>query len=207
MVAAVALRAIGTTRVERHGETIELAPPWRRLSVRDGIREHTGLDVAEASAAQIAELLDGAGAPQDGWARLVNAAYAKLVEPTLVQPTIVYDFPAETLPLTKRCPHDPRFAEGFDAVAGGLELVTGASELNDPDEQRERLAAQRGERNGGGAPSGATHPTDEDFLRAMEHGMAPVGGAGLGVDRLLLLLAGRESLREVISFPPVRPFA
>jgi lysyl-tRNA synthetase, class II len=200
LVEHVARRVLGTTRIERDGQAIQLAGPWRRVTQREAIREVTGIDVAGAGGEQLAAALGERVTAASTRGQLVNALYAKRVEPTLVQPTIVYDFPAEQLPLTKRTPRDAQLAAGFDAVIGGVEISTGASELNDPDEQRARLIEQQRRHAGGDA-----HPLDEDFLHALEHGMAPVGGAGIGVERLLMLLAGRASLREVTSFPLLRP--
>ena len=200
MVSDVARRAIGTTTIERGGTTIDLAPPWRRVTVREGILEVTGVDVAERDPTALAEIVRPWAKPGDPWPHLVELAHSKLVEPTLAQPTFVLDFPVALFPLARRHPQDGDLAEAFDAVVGGIEIVSGSTDLNDAAEQRARFAeqAQRAGDDHGEQP----HPLDEGFLRALEYGMVPLGGAGMGVDRLVMLLTGCESLRDVIAFPP-----
>ena len=189
LVSDVARRVLGTTRIERRGEAIDLAPPWRRMTMREGILEVAGLDVDDRAALSAAvRRWAEPGAP---WSQLVELAHAKLVEPTLTQPTFVVDFPAELFPLARRCPGDGELAEAFDAVVGGLEIASGSTDVNDPREQRERFLAQAGDE---------PHPLDEGFLRALEYGLMPLGGAGLGVDRLVMLLTGSGSLREIVAF-------
>ena len=195
MVSDVARRAIGTTLIERRGTTIDLAPPWRRVTVREGILEVTGVDVRDQAA--LAELVRPWARPDDPWPHHVELAHSKLVEPTLVQPTFVLDFPVALFPLARRHPRDCDLAEAFDAVVGGIEIVSGSTDVNDPVEQRARFAGQVARRDDGEEP----HPLDEGFLRALEYGMLPLGGAGMGVDRLVMLLTGSESLRDVIAFP------
>ncbi len=198
MVSDVAARVLGTTQVQRAGTTIDLAPPWRRLTVRDGILETTGVDVAGPDRAALAALVRPWSKPGDRWPHLVELAHSKLVEPALVQPTFVLDFPVALFPLARRHPHDDDLAEAFDAVVGGVEIVSGSTDVTDPEEQRARFVEQARQRTSGdGEPP---HPLDEGFLRALEYGMAPLGGAGMGVDRLVMLLTGSESLRDVIAF-------
>jgi lysyl-tRNA synthetase class 2 len=147
------------------------------------------------------------GVPVDdlwGPGKVVQELFDKLVEPTIVEPTFVMDFPREVSPLARPHRSDPDLTEHFDLVIAGLELVTAFSELTDPIEQREKFELQRRLRDAGVEE---THPLDEDFLRALEHGMPPAGGLGLGVDRLLMLLTDAPSLRDVILFPAHRPEA
>ena len=132
----------------------------------------------------------------------MEALYSKLVEPEVVQPTIFYDFPVEFHPVVKRHRERPELIEHFELVMRGIEVGSGSTELNDPDEQRTRFVEQRNRRplDEGEEP----YPADEEFVRAMEHGLPPLGGAGIGVDRLIAILTGRETLREIIPFPALR---
>jgi lysyl-tRNA synthetase, class II len=197
LVASVARRVLGTTVIERDGVRIELAQPWRRCSVREAILERTGVDLASADgparAAALVEGSDAGAAPED----LIGDLYGTFVEPALIEPTIVFDWPAELLPLVKRQRSRPELADGFDAVVAGIELASGDSDLNDPDDQAERFAAGRDGRE----PDTATRAHEADVLATLEYGMPPVGGGGLGVDRLVMLLAGRPTLRDVLMFP------
>ncbi len=195
MVAHAASRAIGTTQVQWQGETIDLAPPWRRCSLQQAILDVTGVDCMTAQPDQLRALAGADGFGLDDWGELVNAVYTRLVEPTLVQPTIVYDFPIVGLPFAKRHPADSRLAESFDLVAGGIELASGDTELNDPDEQRTRLLEQD-ER-----ALDLAQPHDAEFLEALEYGAAPTAGCGIGIERLLMILTAEKSIREVIPFP------
>lgn len=207
MIAGVAQRVLGTTVVAQHsGETIDLTPPWPRIAVREIIRERVGVDVETATREEMIEPLGqrGNGRVPDHATRgqIVEALYSKLVEPHLYQPTIVYDFPVEFHPVVKRHRVQRELIEHFEVVMRGIEVGSGSTELNDPDEQRERFVEQRNRRplDEGEEP----YPADEEFVRAMEHGLPPLGGAGIGVDRLLAILTGRETLREVIPFPALR---
>jgi lysyl-tRNA synthetase, class II len=232
LIAGVAQRVLGTTTIEQHdGITLDLTPPWPRIKVRDAIREHAGVDIDTAPRAELIDRLEarpseragaaGAGAagaaaspngavsgPAQGvpdhitWGQIVEALYSKLVEPEIVQPTIFYDFPVEFHPVVKRHRERPELIEHFEVVMRGIEVGSGSTELNDPDEQRRRFVEQRNRRplDEGEEP----YPADEEFVRAMEHGMPPLGGAGIGVDRLLAIFVGSETLREVIPFPALR---
>jgi lysyl-tRNA synthetase class 2 len=201
MVATVVEQVRGTTRVEWDGHEIDFGRPWRRATVRELIRELTGVEIMDASAAELRELLDGAVTEELSWDGTVMEVYAHLVEPKLIQPTFVLEFPAEGFPLTKRRKHDPMFSEFFDMVAGGVELASGSTDINDPDEQRERLMRQSTELGRDEQPQ----PYNEEWVQALQYGLPPVAGAGLGIDRLLMILSGRPSLREVIPFPTMRP--
>jgi len=199
----VALRTLGTTKVEQHdGRVIDLATPWRRITLRDAIMQAVEIDYLQASDEELVEVLDEDVEPGQTWAKLVEAVYTKYVEPTLMEPTHVFDFPLDLFPICKRHSQDPRLGEHFDTVIRGMEVLSGDTELNDPLDQWDRFVKQRQQRPGddGDQP----HPYDEGYVRALEYGMAPTTGGGLGVDRLLMILAGVESIREVVPFPTLR---
>jgi lysyl-tRNA synthetase, class II len=203
MVAYVAQRVLGTTTIERGGEQIDLSAPWRVTTMQAEIDRVTGVDFLAASRDELAALIEDRVHPDASWAQVVQSVYSKLVEPTLNQPTMVYDFPLDSFPITKAHAQDDRLAEHFDAVIGGIELVSGDSEVTDPIEQWERFVAQRKERQVDDDDD-APHPHDEEYVRALEYGLAPSASGGMGVDRLLMLLTGHETLREVAPFPVMR---
>ncbi len=199
----VALRTLGTTKIEQYdGQVIDLAKPWKRITLRDAIKEAVGIDYLEASSDQLLEALDEDVGQEKSWAKLVEALYGKSVEPNLIQPTHVFDFPLDLFPICKRHSQDPRLGEHFDTVIRGIEVLSGDTELNDPLDQWDRFVKQRRQRPGddGDQP----HPHDEGYVRALEYGMAPTSGGGIGVDRLLMILSGVESIREVVPFPTLR---
>ncbi len=206
LVPEIAERVLGRTLVEFRGEKLELGAPWPRLTMRDAIAEATGIDVL--AAADLPALreetrrrgLDPGDAPT--WATLVDALFSAHVEPGLVQPTFVTDYPRELSPLAKASPVDPRLVERFEAFVAGMEIANAFSELNDPDDQRERLLEQ-GRAHAQGDEE--AHPLDEDYLLALEYGMPPTGGLGVGVDRLVMVLADAPHIREVLLFPHLRP--
>jgi lysyl-tRNA synthetase class 2 len=198
----VAQKALGRTVIKRNGEEIDLAKPWKRITMREAIIEATGVDFMEASREQLAEVLEEPLAAESTWAELVADIYSKLIEPNINQPTHVFDFPLEPFPITKRHAENPLLGEHFDAVIGGIELVSGDTELNDPVDQWQRFVDQRQRRmiDDGDVP----HPNDEEYARAIEYGYSPTAGGGMGVDRLVMILTERDTLREVIPFPIVR---
>ena len=202
MFAFVAQRALGRTVIRRGGEDIDLSKPWRRITLREAIMDVTGVDFMESDRDQLAEVLDEPVDPKATWAELVADIYSKLVESSINQPTHVFDFPLEPFPITKRHSKHPELAEHFDAVIGGIELVSGDTELNDPVDQWQRFVEQRKRRavDDGDVP----HPNDEEYARALEYGYSPTAGGGMGVDRLVMILTERDTLREVIPFPIVR---
>jgi lysyl-tRNA synthetase class 2 len=208
LVQEIAASVLGTTRVEYGGHALELAGEWRRVTMRDAIADAVGIDVLAHSDlgslrdAARARGLDPGEAPS--WGRLVDELFSAHVEPTLIQPTFVTDYPVELSPLAKRSPADPRLVERFEAFLAGMEIANAFSELNDPDDQRERLLASRRAFEAG---DDEAHPLDEDYLRALEIGLPPTGGLGMGVDRLAMILCGAPNLREVITFPHMRPAA
>jgi lysyl-tRNA synthetase class 2 len=185
---------------------IDFTPPYRRVTLRDAIHDATGIDVLElrdrdALAAAIAA--SGSDIPTDGltWPELVDDLFSKVVEPTLVQPTFVIDFPKEISPLAKDHRSEPGLVERFEAFAGGMELANAFSELNDPDEQRARFEAQQRFAAEGHEEA---MPLDEAYLQALEQGLPPTGGIGIGIDRLVMLLTGKRTIREVVLFPAMR---
>jgi lysyl-tRNA synthetase, class II len=202
LVADVAKEVLGTTKIDREGETIDLAPPWRRVPLRDAIRETTGIDVLEhPTREQLAEAMGTDPDPQEGWGKLVDGLLSKEVEPTLIQPTFIVDYPVELSPFAKRHRSDERLVERWEAFVGGIEISNAFTELNDPDEQRRRFEEQAAEQARGDEE---TQPYDELFVESLEQGMPPTGGVGLGIDRLVMILTGAKSLREVLLFPAMR---
>jgi lysyl-tRNA synthetase class 2 len=186
------------------GREIDLTPPFARTTILGSVSEAIGEEVTldRPDLRQLAERHD---VPlEDAWGpgKVALEMFEKLVEHTIERPTFVCDFPREVSPLARPHRDDPGLTEHFDLVIGGLELVTAFSELTDPDEQRARFEDQLRAKEAGDEEA---HPLDEDFLRALEHGMPPTGGMGLGIDRLLMLLTDADSLRDLIMFPSARP--
>ncbi len=170
---------------------IDFSPPWKRLTLRDAIREKTGLDINQS-----------ADVPGEGtWGKRVDDLLSKEVEPDLLNPTFILDYPKELSPFAKDHRSEPGLVERFECFAGGMEFANAFSELNDPDEQRARFEQQRADEAAGDEE---TQPYDEDYVRALEHGMPPTGGIGVGIDRLVMLMSGRSSIREVVLFPAMR---
>jgi lysyl-tRNA synthetase class 2 len=203
IVADVAQRVLGTTKVERDGETIDLAPPWPRVRLRDALLEETGVDICEASRDELAELAGEDADPDDDWAGLVDTLQGKLVEPKLVQPTFVIDLPLALWPLVKPAPERPGLlGEAFDGIVAGMEITGGGTDVNDPVEQRRHFVEQRERQEAGAEPT--PHEHDEEFVRALEYGMLTASGAGLGIDRLMMILSGTKTLRDVVLFPSMR---
>ena len=206
MLQHVVSAVTGGTRVAYREQQIEFGGAWPQLAIRDGILERTGVDVLAAAdfatlrARVIEKGLDAGDAPT--WGQLVDHLFSLHVEPTLVQPTFVTDYPVELSPLAKRSVTDPRLVERFELFVGGMELANAFSELNDPADQRGRFEEQRRAKAAGDAEA---HPLDEEFLLAMEHGMPPTGGLGVGIDRVVMVLCDAAHLREVLLFPYMKP--
>jgi lysyl-tRNA synthetase class 2 len=200
--------------MEVHGGTcfpwldgeIDVAPPWRRLKVMDAVEEAVGAEALSSDAALSSAARSAGLTVPDGASRgeLIEALLDELVEPNLSKPTFLIDYPKSISPLAKQTPEDPEIVERFEFFIGGLELGNSFTELNDPDEQTRRLEAQVQAREGGNAEA---HGMDEDFVRALEHGMPPTGGLGIGFDRLVMLLTNSRNIRDVILFPAMRPEA
>ena len=202
LVADVAERVLGTTRVERDGREIDLAPPWRRLTLRDAIRTQTGIDVLEHPTREaLAAAIGTEASPGDSWGKLVDGLLSKRVEPTLIEPTYIVDYPVEMSPFAKRHRTEQGLTERWEAYVGGFEISNAYSELNDPDEQRRRFEEQAAQLRRGDEEA---QPFDEAYVEALEYGMPPTAGVGLGIDRLVMLLTGAPSLREVVLFPAMR---
>ena len=206
LVAHCARAATGSTVVGLDGEPLELAPPWRRLTLRDAIREHAGVDVHPSMPVEeVRAMCDRLEVPYEaawGSGKLMLEIYEKTTEHRLRGPVFILDYPREVSPLARAHRDDPLLTERFEVIIGGRELANAFSELNDPIDQRERFEAQAGLAAAG---DDEAHGVDEDYLRAMEFGLPPTGGLGIGVDRLVMLLAGVSSIREVILFPQLRP--
>ncbi len=196
----------GGTRIVYQEREIDFGEPFPRRTLQEAIQSATGIDVLEApDLASLREAVKGAGLdPGDApnWGKLVDDLLSEHVEPKLVQPTFLTDYPVELSPLAKRSAADPRLVERFELFVAGMELANAFSELNDPDDQRARFLDQQQALAGG---DDEAHPLDEDYLLALEHGLPPTGGLGVGVDRLVMLLTDAPNLREVLLFPHMKP--
>jgi len=201
----VAQEVLGSMVITYQGNQIDLTPPWRKVTMRDSILQACGVDIEThrdydrlwAAAAERGHRL----AKQPSWGKLVEKLFEATVEPGLIQPTFVLDYPVEISPLAKKKPGAPHLVERFEFFIGALECGNAFTELNDPLDQRQRFADQ-----GRAAAAGddEAHPMDEDYLTAMEHGMPPTGGLGFGIDRMVMLMTDQPSIREVILFPQLR---
>jgi lysyl-tRNA synthetase, class II len=207
MVAGAVQETLGTLAVERGGVTLNFTPPFSRVSFIEGVRERSGLDLRIATDQEMRAVLLRSGAQPEAvnelaGGRLQDEVFKTVLEPHLVQPTFVIDYPKPLSPLAKEHRHDPELTERFELFIGGRELANGFSELNDPDDQRRRFEDQVRQRAAGDE---AAHSYDADYIRALEYGMPPAGGVGVGIDRLVMILADRPSIRDVIIFPAMRP--
>jgi lysyl-tRNA synthetase, class II len=197
LVESVARETTGGTQAAFRGHEIDLKAPWRRLKLVDALEE---LGLWTRDNAELRSRLEerGVDTNQDkSWAQLVDHALSHLVEPELIQPTILHDYPVELSPFARATDEDPTIVERFEYFVGGMELGNAFSELNDPDEQAARFAQQAAEVGG--------EPGDPDYVEALAYGMPPTGGLGLGIDRLAMVLTGREAIRDAILFPALRP--
>ena len=205
MVNDVCRQVLGTEEVNFGGGVISFKLPWRRLTLRDAIMECSGIDFAEyPDVESLRAIMEEMGEPVDpakNWAKLMDGLLKTFVLPKLIQPTIIYDYPVSMSPLAKTKPGEGQITERFQAMAGGLEIANAYTELNDPVQQRERFIEQLKERKEGDEERWTI---DEDFLLALEYGMPPTGGLGVGIDRLVMLFTGQQSIREVILFPQLR---
>ena len=208
VISGAAQKILGTYDVQWLGESISLAPGWRRLTMVDAVKEYVGVDFgaitddAEAVAAANAVGVELADAAEKTWGNALYACFDQKVEEQLVQPTFITMYPVEVSPLTKRSPLDPRLTERFELFVCRSELANAYSELNDPIDQRHRFEKQAEQRERG---DDETEMLDEDFLTALEYGMPPTGGMGIGIDRAVMLLTGADSIRDVILFPTMKP--
>ena len=208
VISGAAQEILGTYQVRWMGEDIDLTPGWRRMTMAQAVKEYVGIDFdaisddAEAVAAAKAKGVELAEAAEKTWGNALYACFDQKVEEHLIQPTFITMYPVEVSPLTKRSPKDPRLTERFELFICHSELANAYSELNDPLDQRERFMKQVEQRERG---DDETEMLDEDFLTAMEYGMPPTGGMGMGIDRCVMLLTGADTIREVILFPTMKP--
>jgi lysyl-tRNA synthetase class 2 len=205
LLAAVALEVLGTTAITHGEEQISLQPPFARTTYHRALLDHTGIDFYRyRSVEALTEVAAERGVraePGASWGTVLDALMSEFVEPKLLQPTFIFDYPTEISPLAKRKADDPSVVERFELFALGYEIANAYSELNDPVDQRERMQEQASKKDEG---DDETELADEDFLVAIEHGMPPAGGLGIGVDRMVQLMTNEHSLREVILFPTMR---
>ncbi len=201
LVEQVAQATTGGTKVTFRGHGIDLARPWKRLKFVDALAEH-GVWTRDEAALRVKLTEAGVDVSRDRtWSQLVDHAYSHFVEPGLIQPTIVYDWPIELSPFARTTDDDEAIVERFEAVVGGMEFANAFSELNDSEEQAARFEMQASEREAGDAEA---EPGDPDYVEAMSYGMAPNSGIGIGIDRLAMVLLGRDTIRDVILFPLLR---
>lgn len=206
MIAFVADEVLGTRQLVYQGHEIDLNPPWRRLSLRQAILDATGIDYedypdAASLAAVMRDKLGMQPDPKSNRGKLIDSLLSAHVEPNLIQPTFIIDYPREISPLAKASPDRPDIVERFEYFIGGMELGNAFSELNDPIDQLERFLEQGRALKAGDEEA---HPVDEDYVRALSYGMPPTGGFGTGIDRLTMLFTDKASIREVILFPHLR---
>ena len=205
MISQISTTVLGDTKIIYQGQQIDLAPPWNRLKFFDAIYEKLGKDIRGLNEGELKGIADEKGLDTEGVkgnAALIDLLFSELVEPGLVQPTFIMDYPIEISPLAKAHRSEEGLVERFEPFVAGMEIGNAFSELNDPLDQRARFEEQTRMRAEG---ADETHPIDEDYLRALEHGLPPTGGLGIGIDRLVMLLADSPSIRDVILFPQMRP--
>jgi lysyl-tRNA synthetase, class II len=201
----VALKVMGTTKIKFNEHEIDLKGPWKRISILDAIKEHTGVDVAKLTEKELREAakdLNVEVAPEIGYGKIIDEIFGEHVEPNLIQPTFIIDHPVEMSPLAKKHRSTTGLVERFEPIIGGKEVGNAFSELNDPIDQRARFMDQMDLRERGDEEA---QVLDEDFLRALEIGMPPTAGLGIGIDRLTMLFTNQASIRDVILFPQMRP--
>src|SRR5574341_1308088 len=205
MVSYVVGQVLGMQKVKYQGHELDFTPPWRRLELRAGLKQTSGIDIAEHPTAEsLFKAIAKTGKMPDPKAtrgKLIDFMLSEFLEPTLIQPTFLYDYPRDISPLAKSKPGDPLTVERFEGYAAGFELCNAFTELNDPLDQEQRFIEMGRDYAAGDAEQ---HPMDEDYLRAMRYGMPPNGGFGMGVDRLVMLFTDKHSIREVLLFPALR---
>lgn len=205
MVAHIAKEVLGTTTIQYGDDQIELAPRWKRVHMVDAIKEETGIDLwkqmSDEEARKLAQEHDVKITKEMGYGHVVNEFFEQKVEETLIQPTFIYGHPVDVSPLAKKNPKDERFTDRFELFIVRREHANAFSELNDPIDQRERFEAQVAEREAGNEEA---HLMDNDFIEALEYGMPPTGGLGIGIDRLVMLLTNSASIRDVLLFPQMK---
>jgi lysyl-tRNA synthetase class 2 len=206
LISRVVLKVNGSMQVEFEGQVIDFSTPWKRVQMLEAIKEHTGLDfntiTDDESARQSARALGLEIDDQASRGEVINEVFEARVEEHLIQPTFVYGHPVEISPLAKRNREHPELTDRFEVFIMQREIANAFSELNDPIDQKQRFVRQAAKRAGGDAEA---HMMDEDYIAAMEYGMPPAGGLGIGIDRLVMLITGSPSIRDVILFPTLRP--
>jgi len=206
LISTVAQEVMGTTKIQYQGQEIDLTPPWTRITMTEAVLKYTGVNFdeiktdEEARSAAKAKGMEIEGNPVKG--EVLSMMFEEFVEPNLIQPTFVLDYPVEVSPLTKRKPDKPELTERFELFITGREFGNAYSELNDPIDQRERFLEQVKKREAGDEEA---NMLDEDFLIALEHGLPPTGGLGIGIDRLIMLLTDSFSIKDVLLFPTMKP--
>ena len=205
MISFIAKTVLGTTKVQWGEHEVDLTPPWDRLPLFEGVKKFTGIDISQMDETELrtaADKLDVAVDPSWGAGKIIDEIFGEFVEPKLIQPTFIIDYPVEMSPLAKKHRDNPRLVERFEPIVAGKEIGNSFSELNDPIDQRERFEAQMDLKARGDEEA---QVLDEDFLRALEYGMPPTAGLGVGIDRLVMLLTNNQSIRDVLLFPHMRP--
>jgi lysyl-tRNA synthetase class 2 len=208
MIASTAQQVLGTTIITYDGHAIDLAPPWQRIELRQAILDATRIDIDEHPTAESLETkmatINMKLKPGSTRGKLIDTLISDFLEPNCIQPTFLYNYPRDISPLAKSKPGDPTIVERFEGFVGGMELCNAFSELNDPLDQEQRFLEMG---RAYADDDEEQHPMDDDYLNALSYGMPPAGGFGIGVDRLMMLLSGRRSIREVILFPHLRSLA
>jgi lysyl-tRNA synthetase class 2 len=203
MISSVAAEVLGTMTVTFKGNDVDLKPPWRRVALLDAVQEYAGWEYRCEGSPREMELRASMGGGSWSRGKLLEEVVSTMVEPKLIQPTFLVDYPIEFAGsmLAKRKPSDPGLVERFEGYGAGFEICNAFSELNDPRDQRARFDEQVARSEAGDAEA---HPMDEDYITALEHGMPPAGGLGIGIDRLMMFLTDNQTIREVILFPQLR---
>lgn len=205
MIVSVIEKAVGSLKLEFRGEAIDFAPPFKRIPLLEALKHYGNIDISGKSEDEIRKIgkekgIDGA--LEIGVGKVINELYDKFVEPNLRQPTFIIDYPIETSPLAKKKRDNPRLVERFELIVAGMEISNAFSELNDPIDQRDRFKKQAELKAQGDEEA---ESMDEDFLRALEYGMPPCGGLGIGIDRLVMIATNSSSIRDVLFFPHMKP--
>jgi lysyl-tRNA synthetase class 2 len=205
MIHYICEEVMGGSKITYQGNKIDLKPPWRRLPLFEGIKEYTDMDISDADENELRKAADKLKITvEDGWGsgKIIDEIFSEFVEPKLIQPTFIIDYPIEMSPLAKKHRDNPRLVERFEPIIAGKEIGNAFSELNDPLDQRERFEAQMELRASGDEEA---QVLDEDYIRALEYGMPPTAGLGIGIDRLVMLMTDQASIRDVLFFPQMRP--
>ena len=206
MVIHVCEKVLGSTKVMYQGVEIDFSKGWKRMTMAEAVKEYAGIDFMALSPEEALEAVKAKGLEiepgKESWGDLMAQCYDEYVEANLMQPTFITDYPVEISPLAKRKPSDPRLTERFECFIYGRELCNAFSELNDPIDQKGRFERQVALRAAGDEEAGMM---DEDFINALEYGMPPTGGMGMGIDRLVMFLTDAASIRDVLLFPTMKP--